>query len=109
MADLLMRTSIKNGSTRSQRLILNSKEKSSRTLVNPFRTASEITEVFICLTKILPMNYSACTAARSNEGTVSSETRGKTFISVEGAEVYFRNLELRPLKKNNSKLGDACP
>jgi hypothetical protein len=35
----------------------------------------------------------------ANEGIVSSETVGKLIFQSEGAEVYFRNLELRPLKK----------
>jgi hypothetical protein len=35
----------------------------------------------------------------ANEGIVSSETGGKLIFQSEGAEVYFRNLELRPLKK----------
>lgn len=35
----------------------------------------------------------------ANEGIVSSETSGKLLFQSEGAEVYFRNLELRPLKK----------
>lgn len=35
----------------------------------------------------------------ANEGTVSSETRGKIVFQSEGAEVFFRNIQLRPLKK----------
>lgn len=35
----------------------------------------------------------------ANEGIVSTETSGKLLFQSEGAEVYFRNLELRPLKK----------
>jgi hypothetical protein len=35
----------------------------------------------------------------ANEGIVSSETSGKLIFQSEGAECYFRNLELRPLKK----------
>jgi hypothetical protein len=34
-----------------------------------------------------------------NEGTGASPTRGKILFQSEGAEVFFRNLELRPLKK----------
>ena len=34
-----------------------------------------------------------------NEGTQASLTRGKILFQSEGAEVYFRNIELRPLKK----------
>jgi hypothetical protein len=35
----------------------------------------------------------------ANEGIVSSETRGKLLFQSEGAEVFFRNMVLRPLKK----------
>jgi len=35
----------------------------------------------------------------ANEGIVSSETSGRLLFQSEGAEVYFRNLELRLLKK----------
>lgn len=35
----------------------------------------------------------------ANEGVVSSETKGKIIFQSEGAEAYFRNIELRPLKK----------
>lgn len=35
----------------------------------------------------------------ANEGTGASLKRGKILLQSEGAEVFFRNLELRPLKK----------
>lgn len=35
----------------------------------------------------------------ANEGTGSNRTRGKILFQSEGAEVYFRNMELRPLQK----------
>ena len=35
----------------------------------------------------------------ANEGTGSSLTRGKILFQSEGAEVWFRNMELRPLKQ----------
>jgi hypothetical protein len=35
----------------------------------------------------------------ANEGIVSTETKGKIIFQSEGAEAYFRNIELRPLKK----------
>jgi hypothetical protein len=35
----------------------------------------------------------------ANEGVVSSETKGKIIFQSEGAEAWFRNIELRPLKK----------
>ena len=34
-----------------------------------------------------------------NEGTKSSHTRGKILFQSEGAEVFFRTIELHPLKK----------
>ena len=34
-----------------------------------------------------------------NVGTQSSHTRGKILFQSEGAEVYFRRIDLRPLKK----------
>jgi Domain of Unknown Function (DUF1080) len=34
-----------------------------------------------------------------NEGSQASPTRGKILFQSEGAEVFFRNIELRPLKK----------
>lgn len=34
-----------------------------------------------------------------NEGTDASLTRGRILFQSEGAEVFFRNIELRPLKK----------
>jgi hypothetical protein len=34
-----------------------------------------------------------------NEGSQASLTRGKILFQSEGAEVFFRNIELRPLKK----------
>ena len=33
-----------------------------------------------------------------NEGTDSSFTEGKIMIQSEGAEIYFRRLDLEPLK-----------
>lgn len=35
----------------------------------------------------------------ANEGAGSNRTRGKILFQSEGAEVYFRNMELRPLPK----------
>ena len=35
----------------------------------------------------------------ANEGTGAKPARGKILFQSEGAEVYFRNMELRPLKK----------
>jgi hypothetical protein len=35
----------------------------------------------------------------ANEGTECNFTRGKILFQSEGAEVFFRNMELRPLKK----------
>ena len=34
-----------------------------------------------------------------NEGMGGSPARGKILFQSEGAEVFFRNIELRPLKK----------
>jgi hypothetical protein len=34
-----------------------------------------------------------------NEGSLANPTRGKILFQSEGAEVFFRNIELRPLKK----------
>lgn len=34
-----------------------------------------------------------------NEGTDATVTKGKILFKSEGAEVFFRNIELRPLKK----------
>ena len=34
-----------------------------------------------------------------NEGTKASETAGKIILQSEGAEVYYRNVELTPLRK----------
>ena len=35
----------------------------------------------------------------ANEGTGANRTRGKILFQSEGAEVYFRNIELRPLRR----------
>ena len=34
-----------------------------------------------------------------NKGTKSSLTRGKIIFQSEGAEIYYRNIELTPLRK----------
>ena len=34
-----------------------------------------------------------------NEGTSASVTKGKILLQSEGAEIFFRKVELRPLKK----------
>ena len=34
-----------------------------------------------------------------NEGAQASPSRGKILFQSEGAEIYFRNIEVRPLKK----------
>ena len=34
-----------------------------------------------------------------NDRSQANPTRGKILLQSEGAEVYFRNIELRPLKK----------
>jgi hypothetical protein len=38
-----------------------------------------------------------------NEGTGANPARGKILFQSEGAELFFRNLELRPLKKTGRK------
>ena len=38
-----------------------------------------------------------------NEGTGAAPTRGKILFQSEGAELFFRNLELRPLKKQDGR------
>ena len=35
----------------------------------------------------------------ANEGTGAKRTRGKILFQSEGAEVFFRNIELRPLRR----------
>jgi hypothetical protein len=35
-----------------------------------------------------------------NEGVHASETKGRILLQSEGAEVYYRNLEVRPLSQS---------